>query len=113
MEATVARGLLEAKRAEAMGRLRDLGVVFDDIVEAARDSNGDDEHDSEGMTIAASRSQVGALIAANRSKLEEIDGALQRVAAGGFGRCVTCGTPIPDARLEARPSTPWCVACAT
>jgi DnaK suppressor protein len=31
---------------------------------------------------------------------------------GGYGVCVDCGTEIPEARLEARPLSIRCVACA-
>lgn len=55
---------LATERADVLARLDRLGATFDDIVEAARDSNLDDEHDTEGITIAADRQQVAALIAA-------------------------------------------------
>ncbi|GAA1571826.1 MULTISPECIES: TraR/DksA family transcriptional regulator [Dermacoccus] len=112
MDERVARELLGQARSAAQQRLRDLGASFEDIVEASRDSNGDDEHDSEGVTVAATRAQVAALIAADRRKIEEIERATQSLNAGTYGRCVKCGTRIPDRRLEARPATPWCVDCA-
>ena len=37
--------------------------------------------------------------------------ALARIDNGSYGRCVDCGNPVPDARLEARPATPRCVPC--
>lgn len=43
-----------------------------------------------------------------RSKIEE---ALARIADGTFGICESCGEPIGDKRLEARPVTTLCVAC--
>jgi DnaK suppressor protein len=44
--------------------------------------------------------------------LEEIRAAQERLAAGRFGRCESCGTAIPVERLELRPWTTLCVACA-
>jgi DnaK suppressor protein len=41
----------------------------------------------------------------------EVLAALARVDDGSYGRCVDCGNPVPDARLEARPATPRCVPC--
>jgi DnaK suppressor protein len=41
--------------------------------------------------------------------LEQVEDALQRVADGTYGKCVTCGRPIPPARLEAIPWTPYCI----
>lgn len=41
--------------------------------------------------------------------LEQVEDALQRVADGAYGKCVICGRPIPPARLEAVPWTPYCL----
>jgi DnaK suppressor protein len=43
--------------------------------------------------------------------LRALDHALQRLAAGSYGKCVDCGKPIEAARLEAFPTTYWCTAC--
>jgi RNA polymerase-binding transcription factor DksA len=37
--------------------------------------------------------------------------ALQRIEDGTFGQCRKCGKPIPAARLDAIPFTPYCVHC--
>src|SRR6476620_2682252 len=47
-----------------------------------------------------------------RSILEHIDAALQRIADGSFGRCTSCRAPISDERLNALPYTPVCTQCA-
>lgn len=107
------REALLAKRAETVQRLDALGVSFDDIVEAARDSNLDDEHDPEGTTVAVSRAQVSSLIAEGREALRAVDAALRRLDDGTYGACVECGAAIGAARLEARPAATTCIACAT
>jgi DnaK suppressor protein len=63
----------------------------------------------------ALQGQQMALEAERRSRvmLQRIDGALRRLEAGEFGDCFVCGEPIPDARLEADPTTTRCRACAT
>ncbi|MGN6743156.1 MAG: TraR/DksA family transcriptional regulator [Amnibacterium sp.] len=104
-----ARRLLEALRAETVGSLAELGVRIDAVTAARADANTDDEHDPEGATIAFERSQADALRAAARARLTQIDAALTRVEAGTYGRCVVCGTPIPDARLAARPFAATCL----
>ncbi|MEU2349555.1 TraR/DksA C4-type zinc finger protein [Modestobacter sp. NPDC049651] len=43
--------------------------------------------------------------------VEQIDAALQRIAAGTYGRCVDCGREIPVERLEFRPHAAGCVDC--
>jgi len=47
-----------------------------------------------------------------RSILDEINAALERIAAGTFGRCTHCGSPIAEERLKALPYAPTCVRCA-
>jgi RNA polymerase-binding transcription factor len=85
---------------------------FAEVVAASRDTNADDEHDPEGATIAFERSQVDALVTQARRRLEEIDAALEQVAAGTYGICVACGRPIVPGRLEARPTARTCVSCS-
>ena len=91
---------------ERLARLRD---DYSGVVDATRDANSDDEHDPEGHTIAYERSQTGALVRQAEEHLEEIDAALDRLAAGSYGVCETCGQPIPSGRLEARPTARTCV----
>lgn len=106
------RARLLADRAEAVERMRDLGTSFDDIVDAARDSNLDDEHDPEGSTIAAERSLVSSLARGTARQVAQIDAALARLDAGTYGVCTSCGRPIGAARLEARPAAARCIDCA-
>jgi len=47
-----------------------------------------------------------------RSILEQIDAALQRIADGSFGHCTSCGSEISEERLSALPYTPVCTRCA-
>lgn len=110
---TEPRERLLAERAETLRRLRDLDASFTDIVEAARDSNLDDEHDPEGSTIGAERSLVGSLAERARLQLNEIDAALARLGGGTYGVCTGCGEQIVEARLIARPSADLCVPCAS
>lgn len=42
--------------------------------------------------------------------LTQVREALDRIDAGTFGQCVVDGGPIDDARLEAVPWTPYCLA---
>jgi RNA polymerase-binding transcription factor DksA len=42
----------------------------------------------------------------------DIQRALAKVAAGGYGRCERCGKAIEGARLEAVPETRYCAQCA-
>lgn len=108
-----ARRRLREKRAEAVARLADLTGDYEGVVAASRDTNADDEHDPEGATIAFERSQLGALARHARATVDEVDAALARLDAGGYGVCERCGGAIPEARLAARPTARMCVSCAS
>jgi RNA polymerase-binding transcription factor len=47
-----------------------------------------------------------------RSILDEINAALDRVDDGSFARCTSCGTAISEERLKAIPYAAQCVRCA-
>lgn len=60
------------------------------------------------------RSQVGERLALpERRELEEVEGALARIAAGRFGGCEQCGGAIGRQRLRAVPEARLCLACAS
>lgn len=107
-----ARGLLLALRADALARLGGLDEAHQEVVDAARGANVDDEHDPEGATIAFERAQLEALAGGAQRRLREVDAALARLAAGTYGTCAVGGEPVDDARLEARPTATTCVAHA-
>jgi len=107
-----ARARLTALRVSTVETLAALESTHRSVVDASRDSNADDEHDPEGSTIAFERAQVEALARQSAAKVAAIDAALDRVDAGTYGICASCGRPIPEARLEARPTATTCVECA-
>ena len=96
-------------RAATVERLEALRRGFEVVVDASVGANADDEHDPEGSTIAYERSQLSALVDQAERHLDEIEAALARLSDGTYGRCETCGRPIPTGRLEARPTATRCV----
>lgn len=44
--------------------------------------------------------------------LKKVDHALDRIEAGEYGICETCGTSIPVERLDVLPYSTQCVECA-
>lgn len=103
---------LLAERDAALASIAALTGEFDQVVDASRQSNADDEHDPEGATIAFERQQVAALLDSARRRLADVEAALERRAAGGYGVCETCGRPIAPERLAARPAARTCIDCA-
>jgi DnaK suppressor protein len=47
----------------------------------------------------------------DRQLLNLIDEALERMDDSGYGKCVRCGQPLPEKRLEAVPWARHCVRC--
>ena len=47
----------------------------------------------------------------DRQLLESIDAALYRIDQGGYGKCIHCGEPIQEKRLEAVPWARHCLRC--
>ena len=47
----------------------------------------------------------------DRQLLDSIDAALERIEAGKYGKCVHCGQPIQEKRLEAVPWARHCLTC--
>ena len=112
MDESAIREHLRAERATTLARVEAMSSDFTEIVAATAGSNGDDEHDPEGSTIAFERVQVSALLAGARIALTDLDLALARLEAGTYGTCHRCGVPIAPERLAARPATQTCVGCA-
>ena len=102
---------LATARERAIAQLASLEREFGGIVEAARGTSTDDEHDPEGATLAFERQHVAALAQAAREHLADIDAAVARLADGSYGACQTCGQPIGAERLAARPAARTCIGC--
>jgi RNA polymerase-binding transcription factor len=100
---------LRAEREMVLARLAGMTADLESVFAASANSNADDEHDPEGQTIAYERSQLSALIERARSHLVRIDAATVRLHEGRYGICEVCGSTIPAARLEARPTARTCV----
>jgi len=47
-----------------------------------------------------------------QQEIRRIEAALDRIVAGTYGECVSCGAQIADARLDLLPDTPFCSTCA-
>ena len=107
------RERLVVDRAATSALVDQLAGDLDTFQGSRRDSAADDEHDPEGPTLAFEHSQSAAILGQTREHLAQIDDALLRLDAGSFGVCVGCGKEIPAARLDARPYSTQCVACAS
>jgi DnaK suppressor protein len=72
---------------------------------------GPESHPDETASRKAGDELRAALVRHDFHELQQIDGALARIAAGLYGACVECGEPIGYERLAAAPYTARCVSC--
>jgi DnaK suppressor protein len=109
-----ARSRLNTDRERALDRIAELERDFAAIVTSASEGSagGDDEHDPEGATVAFERQHIAALAAQAREHLADIDAALRKIDSGTYEICDSCGAPIGEERLVARPASLTCVRCA-
>ena len=104
---------LDAPRAAARAVIADLRAELEGILTAQQAEPPDDEHDVEGSSVGFERARVTALLAHAEQRLADLDAARERVIAGTFGRCVTCGGAIDPERLVAIPTARQCAGCAS
>ena len=92
---------------EELQRLWATPVVADSLPNAASAEPLD-------VPVAALQSEARAIAAARRRtvELKQIEDALQRMADGRYGYCVTCGESIAPHRLEGDPTAVLCNDCA-
>ena len=105
--------LLTVEHQDTSARIAALRADVTSIIDAARDTATDDEHDPEGQTIAYERSQASSLLVAAISHLEGVRAAQSRLDEGDYGRCLGCGAAIHRERLLARPAATHCITCAS
>jgi RNA polymerase-binding transcription factor DksA len=95
------RSELEKERARLVGELSEIGPV-------EYDSNFADT-----SQVTAERGEAEALATELKDTLGEVDEALERLEAGTYGLCTSCGELIPEARLQAMPAASRCITCAS
>ena len=105
-------GLTASLRSEVARLTADLEAADADLTELLRNSGdgaGDDQADS--GSSAQEREQELTLVNNTRSLLLQSERALERIAAGTYGACESCGHAIGKARLLAFPRALLCVEC--
>ena len=93
----------------AFGLLANADADLTDLLRNTGDGAGDDQADS--GVAALEREHELTLVNNTRDLLEQTKHALDRIAAGTFGTCESCGQPIGKARLQAFPRATLCVDC--
>ena len=97
-------------RARLMQQKAELQKRVTSIHEHARDPLEQDS--AEQAAQLGNVAVVSALESEAFMQIAQIDAALQRLEAGTYGTCVTCGEPISEGRLKVRPAATQCLECA-
>jgi len=99
------RAQLEEERDRLRGRLHELGL--------GEDTLAFDGGFADTSQVTAERGEMEALAGSLTDSLRDVEDALAKLDAGGYGTCESCGGPIPEARLEAKPAARLCIGCAS
>jgi RNA polymerase-binding protein DksA len=98
---------------EQLTKLRsDYDRAINDLHNLQKSSNdgaGDDQADAGSKTFE--REQELSIANNRRDLMRQVERALERIDNGTYGRCESCGEPIPKPRLQAFPSATLCVRC--
>lgn len=98
--------------------MEERGRLVHQLAEVGATESGDLRPDvdyGEGFADAgaatAERTERLGLAESLKGQLDAVDAAVARIDEGKYGICKSCGNPIPEARLEARPVSIYCVDC--
>jgi DnaK suppressor protein len=96
----------EKLEAEKANLLKDL-EKGEAPVDFGSDVDGLDEEADEAEELG-NRLAIGQTL---RDRIEEIEMALERVAGGSYGLCITCGKEIEKEVLDVIPESEMCAHC--
>ena len=101
---------LEAKRAELQENIKGLTEAHPRPVDAIEASEGPQDFEEIAVDFLETQ-QEQSLLVNQQALLTEVEHALERIEQGTYGKCVDCGQPIPEKRLEAIPWAARDVKC--
>jgi DnaK suppressor protein len=101
------KGLLEG-RLHVL--LEEAGKTCNDM---RRDRNEDFPDPTDRASLESDRNFLLRIKDRERKLIMKVKEALDRIDNGTFGICESCGRPISEKRLMARPVTTLCIECKT
>jgi len=101
---------LEAKKAELQQSIVGLTEAHPAPVGAIEASEGPQDFEEVAVDFLETQ-QEQSLLVNQQALLTEVQQALERIEQGTYGKCVNCGRPIPEKRLEAIPWAARDVKC--
>jgi DnaK suppressor protein len=100
------RDALERRRRQLLDLARRADAGIAQIRDEREVEHGDEAQAEEAQT------RLDRLGEVERAEIVQIDAALERMEAGGYGICRSCGEPIEPRRLAAVPLALECAPCA-
>src|SRR5713101_4520821 len=110
IDLNVMKKRLEEKQAELQANIAGLTEAHPQPVDPIEANEG--APDLEEVAVDSLELEQEQSIEVNeRALLTEVQEALKRIEQGTYGKCVDCGRPIPEKRLEAIPWAARDVEC--
>lgn len=103
------QGELESEVQRLTAELDEAEEELAELMRSYGDGAGDDQADAGAATWE--REHELSLTNNARSLLAQSQHALERIEAGTYGDCESCGTPIGKMRLQAFPRATLCMTC--
>ncbi|WP_067620811.1 TraR/DksA C4-type zinc finger protein [Alicyclobacillus acidiphilus] len=108
------RAELTAAREDARERIakhRESADLGDSMPDEISELSMYDNHPADVASELFLRGMAVGDTVRDEAHLEEIEAALRRMDEGTYGQCVDCGETIPMDRLQAMPTTKYCIDC--
>ena len=102
IDLNVMKKRLQEKQAELLSNLGALTEAHPQPVDPVEANDGAPDFEEVAVDFLETQ-QEQSLSANERALLTEVRQALKRIEQGTYGKCVVCGRPIPEKRLEAIP----------
>jgi RNA polymerase-binding transcription factor DksA len=102
---------LAARREELVAEQEQLATQLDDL-HVGDPTAVHDENFADSGQVAAEQGESMALASKLREQLDDVQRALDKLDAGSYGTCETCGEAINPDRLEAMPAARYCITHA-
>lgn len=98
---------LEEKRADLQAQIANQTEAYPNPVDPIEISEGPQVFEETAVDFLETQQEQSILVNL-QALLTEVQHALARIDNGSYGRCIVCGQPIPEKRLEA---IPWAARC--
>ena len=98
---------LQEKEAELLEQLSEQTEATPTPVDPIEASEGPQDFEETAVDFLEMQQEQSVSVN-EQALLSEVRDALRRIDEGTYGRCIACGQPIPEKRLEA---IPWAARC--